>query len=253
MIKPQTNGILNSSSEQRDTKLAARTNHDVPPANRLLSALPRNEYGSLLPELKPVTLALGQILYERGDTIRHVYFPNTSIIALLSTAEESAIEVGMVGNEGMAGISVFMGTDRASTQGLVHCGGSAVRMRTATMRKISKQAGSLHTLLLRYTYSLFSQVSQSSACSRFHTATGRLACSLLMTSDRMSSNGFLLTQDFLAKLLGTRRETVNKAAGSLQKEKIINYSRGVISILNRAALEESACTCYARLRESDTF
>jgi len=234
--------------------MSINTRQDVPTANRILAALPRKEYQSLLPKLTPVTLTFGEILYERGDTIRHVYFPNNSVISLLSTvAERAPLEVGMVGNEGMAGLSVFMGIDKAGTRGLVKAGGSAFRMKSATLRKISNHASSLHTILHRYTYSLLTQISQSSACNRFHTADARLARWLLMTSDRRSSNEVRLTQDFLSKLAGIRREAVSKAACALQKEKLINYSRGVIAILNRPGLEQVSCGCYAIIRESDIF
>jgi CRP-like cAMP-binding protein len=227
---------------------------DKLPANRLLAALPKKEYESLRPELSAVTLAFGEILYERGDTISHVYFPNTCVISLLSTvAERAPLEVGMVGNEGMAGLSVFMGINKADTRGVVKGAGSAFRMKSATLRKISNHASSLHTILHRYTYSLLNQISQSSACNRFHPADARLARWLLMTSDRMISNEVRLTQDFLSKLMGTRREAVSKAASALQKEKLINYSRGAIAILNRPGLERVSCNCYATVRESDNF
>jgi CRP-like cAMP-binding protein len=230
------------------------TRQDVPTTNRILAALPRKEFQSLLPKLTLVTLAFGEILYERGDTIRHVYFPNNSVISLLSTvAERAPLEVGMVGNEGMTGLSVFMGIDKASTRGLVKAEGSAFRMKSATLRNISNHATSLHTILHRYTYSLLTQISQSSACNRFHTADARLARWLLMTSDRRSSNEVRLTQDFLSKLAGLRREAVSKAACRLQKENLINYSRGLIAILNRPGLEQVSCSCYAIIRESDIF
>jgi CRP-like cAMP-binding protein len=153
----------------------------------------------------------------------------------------------------MAGLSVFMGIDKAGTRGLVKGGGSAFRMKSAILRKISNHTSSLHTILHRYTYSLLSQISQSSACNHFHTADARLARGLLMTSDRMGSNEVRLTQDFLAKLMGIRREAVSKAAGALQKEKLISYSRGVIAILDRQGLEQVACNCYAIIKESDNF
>lgn len=234
--------------------MSPRTTQAVPPANRLISALPKKEYLSLLPELTEVSLASGEVLFERGDTVRHVYFPNTSIISLLSNlAEQSRLQVGLVGNEGVVGISVFMGIDKASTRGLVQAGGSAIKMKSATMRRISNQPSSLHTLLHRYTYSRLTQISQLSACNRFHTVPARLARFLLMTSDRTDSNGLRLTQDFLAQLLGIRREAVNIAAGAFQKQRIINYTRGMISILNRAALEKSSCSCYAIIKESSNL
>lgn len=231
------------------------TNQGVPATNRLLAALPKGEYESLLSELKPVTLVFGEILYEPGDTIRHVYFPNNSIVSLLAAVEErSSLEVGMVGNEGVAGISVFMGVNKASTRGLVQGGGSAMRMKSAVLRKESNQTGSLHRLLHRYAHSLMTQISQSSACNRFHPVNARLARWLLMTSDRIGSVEFRLTQDFMSHMLGIRREGVNRAAGALQKQKLISYNRGMITILDRSGLEAACCRCYQVIKaESDSF
>jgi CRP-like cAMP-binding protein len=226
-----------------------------PSANRLLAALPDKEYRSLLPDLKLVTLAFGQILFEPGDAIRHVYFPNDSIVSLLSAIEKrSSLEVGMVGNEGMAGISVFMGVNQASTRGLVQGAGSAMRMKSAAFRKQANDSPSLHHLLHRYTHSLLVQISQSAACNRFHTVDARLARWLLMTRDRLGLDKFRLTQDFMSDMLGVRREGVNKAAGALQKNKLISYSRGVIEILDGRRLETVSCKCYGIIRkESNGF
>jgi CRP-like cAMP-binding protein len=229
-------------------------NQSVLPANRLLNALPKSEYRRLLPELTDVTLDFGETLYERGDIISFVYFPNNSIISLLSTvAVRSTLEVGMVGNEGMVGLSLFMGIDKASTRALVQGGGSAFRMKSAAFRKFSSHTSSMHLLLHRYTHSLLTQISQSSACNRFHTADARLARWLLMTSDRMASNEFRVTQDFLANMVGVRREAVNKVTGALQKANLVKYSRGAFAILDRPGLETLTCPCYAIIRESDDF
>jgi CRP-like cAMP-binding protein len=234
--------------------LPARSQY-APPANRLLAALPKKEYQRLLPELKHVTLTFGGILYEPGDTIRHLYFPNDSIVSLLAVVtERSTLEVGMVGNEGVTGISVFMGVNTASTRALVQGGGSAMRMKSAALRKESNHESSLHHLLQRYTHSLLTQISQSSACNRFHNVNERLARWLLMTSDRMGSEEFRLTQDFMSHMLGVRREGVNKAAGALQLDKLISYSRGMIKILDHTGLEASSCKCYGMIKdESDSF
>ena len=221
----------------------------VRPANRLFRALPKEEYLSLLPELTEVTLTFGEVLFECGDVIRHVYFPNTSIISLLSTvAEESSFQVGMIGNDGMSGLAVFLGMNKATTRGLVQMGGSAVKMKAATLRKVSNQPGSLHTLLHRYAYSQLTQISQLSACNRFHAVNARFARCLLMTIDRTNSNEIRLTQDFLSKLLGVRREAVNKCACTLREERIINYSREVITVVDRAALQKWSCSCYATIK-----
>jgi len=226
------------------------TKRDVPVENRLLAALPTKEYKRLLPELEPVILEFGEILYEPGDTVRHVYFPNDSIISLLSTvAKRSTLEVGIVGSDGMAGISVFMGVDTSRTRALVQGQGTAARMRSATLRKESRQPGMLPRLLQRYSHSLLTQISQSAACNRFHTVDARLARWLLMTHDRARSDEFRITQQFLSDMVGVRREGINKAVGALLRSKLISSSRSSIRILNRRGLESVSCVCYGIIRD----
>jgi CRP-like cAMP-binding protein len=223
--------------------------------NRLLTTLPKKEFNRLLPSLRLIPLTFGQVLYEPGDAIRHVYFPNDSIVSLLATMPgNSSLEVGMVGNEGMAGLSTFMGVDVSRTRALVQGAGSAMTMTSAAIRLESKRLGSLHRLLHRYSHSLLNQVSQSSACNRFHSVEARLARWLLMTSDRLGVEEFRLTQEFMSSMLGVRREGVNKAAGALQADKLIRYSRGTIAILDRRGLEAKACACYALIKaEADEY
>jgi len=221
-------------------------------SNRLLAALPKKEYQCLLPKLELVNLAFGDILYEPGEVITHVHFPNNSIISLLSAvAERSTLEVGIVGNEGMAGISVFMGVNVSRNQFLVHGAGTAMRMKAETLGSEFKHLAALDRLLRRYSYSLFTQISQSAACNRFHTVDARLARWMLMTHDRIGADEFQLTQEFMSNLLGVRREGVSKAAGELQRKKLINYSRGLITILSRPGLEKVACKCYQVIKESE--
>jgi len=217
--------------------------------------LPAKEYRRLLPELKRITLTFGEVLYDPGDRIRHVYFPNNSIVSLLSAVgDRSTLEVGMVGNEGMTGLPVFMGVDVSTTRALVQGSGSAMKMTSAAMRQEANRLGSLHRLLHRYSHSLLTQISQSSACNRFHTVDARLARWLLMTGDRLGEDQFRLTQDFMSNMLGVRREGVNKAAGALQFKKLIRYSRGNLVILNRTGLEAASCSCYAITKaESDAY
>ncbi len=226
-----------------------------PSVNRLLATLPKNEYKRLLPRLKTVSLVLGEELYEPGDAIKYVYFPNDSIISLISQlSETSGLEVGMVGNEGMAGLSAFMGVNFSSTRALVQGSGTAMRMSSVAVRTEANRLGSLHRLLHRYSHSLLTQVSQSSACNRFHFVDARLARWLLMTNDRLGAKEFPLTQEFLSNMLGVRREGVSKAAGALQAGKLIHYSRGVITILNRRGLEAKSCHCYAIIKaETDAY
>jgi CRP-like cAMP-binding protein len=223
--------------------------------NRLLAALPRNEYKRLLPKLKTVSLILGEALYEPGDVIKYVYFPNDSIISLISELSKTSwLEVGMVGNEGMAGLSVFLGVPSSSTRALVQGAGTAMRMSAVAVRAEANQLGGLHHLLHRYSHSMLAQVSQSSACNRYHFVDARLARWLLMTKDRLGAEEFLLTQEFLATMLGVRREGVSKAAGALQAARLIRYSRGMITVLNRRGLEAKSCECYAIMKaETDAY
>jgi CRP-like cAMP-binding protein len=222
----------------------------APPANRLLAALPAKEYQRLLPELDTVSLAFAQIIYSPGDTIHHVYFPNDSIVSLLAAEDHHAsLEVGMIGNEGMTGVAVFMGVNTSRTLALVQGAGTALRMTAGALRKESNRLSYFHRLLHRYTHSLLTQMSLSSACNRFHTLDGRLARWLLMSHDRIGTDAFRLTQEFMSNMLGVRREGVNKVAGDLQRSKLISYSRGRIEILDRPGLERISCTCYEVIRE----
>jgi len=229
--------------------------HGAAAVNRLLATLPKNEYKRLLPKLKTVNLTLGEELYEQGEAIKHVYFPNDSIISLISELSATAwLEVGMVGNEGMAGLPVFMGVGSSSTRALVQGSGTAMRMSSAAVRTEANRLGSLHRLLHRYSHSLLTQVAQSSACNRFHLVNSRLARWLLMTNDRLGLEQFPLTQEFLSSMLGVRREGVSKAAGALQAAKLIRYSRGMITLLDRRGLEAKSCGCYTIIKaETDAY
>ncbi|MDQ3802908.1 MAG: Crp/Fnr family transcriptional regulator [Acidobacteriota bacterium] len=227
----------------------------APAMNRLLAALPKKEYQRLLPELEQVTMPFAEVIYEPGDRIRHVYFPNESIVSLLAEVRDcSTLEIGLIGNEGMAGISVFMGVGTSPHRAIVQGVGTASRMKASVLRKESGRIGSLHRLLHLYAHSLLTQVSRSAACNRFHEVDARLARWLLMTGDRLGADEFRLTQDFISNMLGVRREGVNKAAGALQKDELINYSRGWIKILNRTGLEAVSCECYRMMKdESDSY
>jgi CRP-like cAMP-binding protein len=235
--------------------LSNSSSNGAPAVNRLLATLPKNEYKRLLPKLKIVNLVFGEELYESGDAIKYVYFPNDSIISLISElSETSGLEVGMVGNEGMAGLAVFMGVRLSSTRALVQGSGTAMRMSSAAVRTEANRLGNLHHLLHRYSHSLLTQVSQTSACNRFHLVDARLARWLLMTNDRLGADEFPLTQEFLSNMLGVRREGVSKAAGALQAARLIRYSRGMISLLNRRGLEAKSCQCYAIIKaETDAY
>lgn len=226
------------------------TKRAAPVTNRLLAGLPKKEYQRLLPELENVPLTFGDILYEPGDTIGHVYFPDNGIISLLSKVErQKVLEVGIVGNEGVAGLPVILGVSVSLNRGLVQSAGTAMKMKATVLQKEFRREGVLQRLMHRYLHSLLTQISQSAVCNRFHLVEARLARWLLMTHDRVGSDEFRLTQEFLSNMLGVRREAVSKSAGELQKRKFVNYSRGHITILNRAGLEAITCQCYRIIKD----
>ncbi len=215
------------------------------PANRLLAALPAKEYMLLLPKLEEISLTYAETIYEYGNIIRHVYFLNSGMVSLLtSVAEGNILEIGFVGNEGMVGLPVFLGVKTSSNNVIVQANGTALRMKNKDFLKECGRGGSLPKLLQRYTHALLVQVSQRVACTRFHLIEERLVCLLLIMHDQMKADKFRITQECLSKMLGVRREAVNKSATNLQQNGLISYSRGNISILNRVGLEAAACRCY---------
>lgn len=225
-------------------------NSDPSTKNQILAALPAGEYERLLPNLKPVTLEYKQVLYEPHTTIRYVYFPEDSVISMVSTViDKVVVEVGLVGNEGMVCVAVFLGVDSTPHQGIVQVPGGALRIKASVFREEFKRGGRLQDLLLRYTQMHLIQIAQTAVCNRLHTLDGRLGRWLLMIHDRIEGNEFLLTQDIISTMLGAQRTGVTEAAGTLQKKKIIRYSRGNISILDRQGLEEAACECYWMVKE----
>ena len=222
----------------------------VPLANSLLAALPRKACRRLIDGMEQVALTYGDVLYEPGERIRHVHFPNDSIVSLLTLVDRhQALEVGLVGREGMVGIPLALGIDVSPVRALVQGTGTAMRMKAAPFLKEFRQSLVLQRELHRYTYALMAQVTQTAACNRFHVIEARLARWLLMTHDRMQTNPFQLTQIFLSDMLGVRRVGVSKAARTLQQNKLIDYSRGNIMILNRKGLESAACSCYAIVKD----
>jgi len=214
-------------------------------ANQLLAALPARERKRLLPALEPVPLTVGDILYNPGDAIRHVYFPNHGVVSIINTlANRLSIEVAVVGKEGMVGIPVFLGTGKAINQAVVQVPGDAVRMAADAFREAARGDGPLHDLLHLYTYALLTQMSLSIACNRFHNVEKRFARWLLVIHDRVDSDEFLLTQEYISRMLGAHRPHVTTAARVLQNAGLINYSRGRLAILNRRGLEKASCGCY---------
>jgi len=222
----------------------------VPVANSLLASLPRKDYERLLTSSEPVTLNFGEIIYEPGQPIRHVYFPNDALVSLLTLADgHLALEVGMVGHEGMVGTPVPLGINVSAVRALVQGSGTAMRMTSARFLKEFRDCPPLQRALYRYIHVLMAQVTQTAACNRFHVVEARLARWLLMTRDRVRANKFRLTHEFLAHMLGVRRVGVTGAASALQQQKLIRYSRGEISILDSKGLEAAACRCYQVVKD----
>lgn len=214
--------------------------------NRLLASLPRKDRQRIVAGCEPVDLPLGAILAEPGERIRHVYFPTESFVSLTTPTDMgTTLEVGLVGNEGVLGISLILDVDVAPLHALVQGQGTALRMNTAPFRRELGQNRALERVMKRYLYVLLSQIAQTAACTHFHLIEARLARWLLMTHDRTHSDHFHITHEFLAFMLGVRRVGVTKAAGALQSRKLISYRRGDITILDRNGLEAASCGCYA--------
>jgi CRP-like cAMP-binding protein len=227
-------------------KVANRKAANRKVANSLLAALPGKNYQRLLPGLEPVTLNFGDVLYETGQKMQHVYFPDNSLVSLLTVVNgRMALEVGMVGREGMVGLPLALGSDVSPVRALVQGAGTAMRMKSARFSREIRKSPQLQHGVYGYANALMAQVSQTAACNRFHVVEARLARWLLMTRDRMRSKDFRLTQEFLSHMLGVRRVGVTNAARALQNRKLIDYSRGKISILDDKGLEAAACECYA--------
>jgi CRP-like cAMP-binding protein len=226
------------------------TTHGARSGNQLLATLPKKEYERLLPDLEAIPLLFETIIYEPGQVILDVYFPTSGIVSLLAGVDDRAtLEVGLVGREGMVGLPIFMEVKTSTNRAVVQGEGSAFKMKAKDLRKECNNGGSLPRLLRRYSHSLLTQISQTAVCNRFHPIDARLARWLLMTGDRMGADEFQLTQDFLSNMLGVRREGVNKAAGTLQEQNLISYTRGALTILDRAGLEAVACQCYRIIKE----
>jgi CRP-like cAMP-binding protein len=228
----------------------AISNEPNTPRNQLLAALSREEYERLLPYLETVYLPLKQTLYEVNQRIEYVYFPQTSVISLLSVMDNGdALEFGTVGNEGMVGTSVMLETDQVPSLAFSQIPGLASRMRTDVFKREVSPGSQLYSLLQRYLQTLFNQIAQSAACNRLHPIEKRFCRWLLMTHDSAGSDEFVLTQEFLSQMLGVRRAGVSEVASQFQESGFIRYNRGNMTILQRDGLETHACECYAKIRK----
>ncbi|MDR3446716.1 MULTISPECIES: Crp/Fnr family transcriptional regulator [unclassified Dyella] len=221
-----------------------------PRQNQLLAALPGAEWARWAPHLESVDMPLGKVLYESGSRLSHVYFPTTSIVSLLYVMEDGAsAEIAVVGNEGIVGISLFMGGESTPSRALVQSAGQGFRLKADLMLQEFNRAGPALHLLLRYTQALITQMSQTAVCNRHHSLDQQLCRWLLLSLDRLHSKELVMTQELIANMLGVRREGVTEAAGNLQQAGLIRYQRGHITVLDRAGLEKRTCECYAVVKK----
>jgi len=212
----------------------------------LLGQLPHAEQQRWFPELELVEMPLGQVMYEAGATLTHVYFPTTSIVSLLYVMESGAsAEIAVVGNEGIVGVSLFMGGDSTPSRGVVQSAGKGYRLTAQLMKNEFNKAGPVLHLLLRYTQALITQMAQTAVCNRHHSLDQQLCRWLLLSLDRLQGNELVMTQELIANMLGVRREGVTEGAIKLQNAGLIRYARGHITVLDRAGLEKRSCECYA--------
>jgi CRP-like cAMP-binding protein len=224
-----------------------------PATNRLLAVLPAIERERVYPGLELVSMPLGTVLYESGSKLDHVYFPADSIVSLLYVmADGASAEIAVVGNDGMVGVALFMGGETTPSRAVVQSAGVAYRLSGSAVKDEFRRGGAMQHLLLRYTQALLTQMAQTAVCNRHHSVDQQLCRWLLLSLDRLSSNELKMTQELIANMLGVRREGVTEAAGKLQAAGVIRYSRGRITVLDRAALEAHACECYRVVKqESD--
>jgi CRP-like cAMP-binding protein len=236
------------SASERIWSLAVPNVPD-PRKNHLLAALPDAEWQRWLPQLEAVELPLGKVLYESGTTLSHVYFPTTSIVSLLYVMENGAsAEIAVVGNEGIVGVSLFMGGESTPSRAVVQSAGHGYRLRSQSIKEEFKSAPVLH-LLLRYTQALITQMAQTAVCNRHHTLDQQLCRWLLLSLDRLPGSELVMTQELIANMLGVRREGVTESALKLQAAGLIRYARGHITVVDRVGLEHRTCECYAVVKK----
>ena len=221
-----------------------------PQENHLLAALPAAKFEHWRPHLELVDLSLGQVLYESGSTMTHVFFPITAIVSLLYVMEDGAsAEIAVIGNEGVVGISLFMGGGSTPSRGVVQSAGVGFRLKAQVMKDEFDRAGPVLHLLLRYTQALITQMAQTAVCNRHHSLDQQLCRWLLLSLDRLRGSELVMTQELIANMLGVRREGVTEAALKLQSAGFIQYARGRISVLDREGLEKRTCECYAVVKK----
>jgi len=226
------------------------TSRTDPRMNHLLAALPSTEWQRWEPLLEWVEMPLGQVMYESGRTLSHVYFPTTSIVSLLYVMEDgSSAEIAVVGNEGLVGISLFMGGESTTSRAVVQSAGEGWRLRSRAVKEEFERTGPVMHLLLRYTQALITQMAQTAVCNRHHTLDQQLCRWLLLSLDRLRSMDLQMTQELIANMLGVRREGVTEGALRLQKLGLISYARGHITVLDRPGLEARSCECYAVVKK----
>lgn len=226
--------------------------HDLhaPRQNHLLAAFLPEEYARLIPHLELVSMPLGTVLYESGHELRHVYFPTTAIVSLLYVMLDGAsAEISVVGNEGIIGVALFMGGETMPNRAVVQSAGHAYRLKGELLKQEFNRSGELQHLLLRYTQALLTQMAQTAVCNRHHSLDQQLCRWLLLSIDRLPSNELAMTQELIANMLGVRREGVTEAAGKLQKDGLVRYKRGHITVLDRAGLEARTCECYSVVKK----
>ncbi|HYL69951.1 MAG TPA: Crp/Fnr family transcriptional regulator [Candidatus Dormibacteraeota bacterium] len=222
----------------------------TPKDNHLLAALPEASFRALLPFLEEVPLPLGMVVYESGGAQGYVYFPTSSIVSLLYVlADGASAEIAVTGNEGLVGIALFMGGETTPSRAVVQSAGHGYRLRASVLKKEFEAGGALQHLLLRYTQALITQMTQTAVCNRHHAVDQQLCRWLLLSLDRLAGNELVMTQELIANMLGVRREGVTEAAGKLQSEGLIEYSRGHITVIDRRQLEERVCECYAVVKK----
>jgi CRP-like cAMP-binding protein len=223
-----------------------------PTENHLLAALAPDERERIFPHLQPVDLRLGEVLYESGETLRYVYFPTDCIVSLLYVLLDGAsAEIAVAGNEGLVGISLFMGGETTPNRAIVQSAGHAYRLIGQRLKDEFHRNGKLHALFLRYTQALITQMAQTAVCNRHHSVDQQLCRWLLLSLDRLPTNTLKMTQELVANMLGVRREGVTEAAGKLQELGVIRYSRGRVTVLDRPQLERLCCECYAVVKKEE--